>query len=125
MAYNVTIDFASKELSGKDKVMLKDLTNATPLERCVDGADSFVIRPDFYALLSVHNDKAKNNTDYKVCIIMDVQGNKFKTGSESFISAFTSIMEDMADCDEAWELSVYGLPSKNYAGKNFLTCSVI
>ena len=125
MAYNVTISKASRDLSPKERVMLKDLTNATPLERCVEGDVEFQISPDFYAILNVHNDKAKNDKDYTVLLIMDNAGNKYKTGSESFISAFTSIMEDMADCKEEWSISIYGLPSKNYQGKRFLTCSVI
>ena len=125
MAYSTEINFTSRELSPKEKVMIKDLTNAMPLDKAVEGTDSFAISPDYYAILSIHNDKAKGDKDYTVCIIVDTTGNKYKTGSESFINAFKDIMSEIGEVDEEWELSVYGLPSKNYSGKKFLTCSVI
>ena len=125
MSYSVTIKDSSRQLSPKEKVMVKDVTNAVALDKCISDADSFVIEPDYYVTLSIHNDKAKGDKDYDILLIIDKAGCKFKTGSESFISAFVSIREDMAECNEEWSLSVYGLPSKNYSGKNFLTCSVI
>lgn len=123
--YSVTIKESSRQLSPKEKVMVKDVTNAVALDKCVADSDTFEIKPDYYVSLTIHNDKAKGDKDYDILMIIDENGNKFKTGSESFISAFTDIMGDMADCEEDWSLSVYGIPSKNYSGKRFLTCSVI
>ena len=35
------------------------------------------------------------------------------------------LYEEMKDEDEEWAIKVYRLPSKNYKGKEFITCSVI
>ena len=58
-------------------------------------------------------------------IVVDKTGNKFVTGSESFFAAFKGIFEEMGGTDEDYEIEVYRLPSKNYKGKEFLTCSIV
>lgn len=121
--YNVTIAKASKELTHKERVRMKDTTNAISLDEVTkDGA--VLIDPDFYAVLNVHNERSES-IDYTVCILVDKAGTKFRTGSPSFLSSLDEIMVDMADCDESWQLEVSRRPSKNHKGKEFLTCSVV
>ena len=121
--YNVTITKTSKELTHKERVRMKDTTNALSLDEVTkDGP--VLIDLDFYAVLNVHNEKSES-IDYTVCILVDKRGIKYRTGSPSFLTALDEIMVDMADCDEPWQLEVSRRPSKNYKGKEFLTCSVV
>lgn len=103
--------------------MLKDTTNAISLDEVTrDG--KFVLEPDFYAILDVHNERS-DDKDYTKYVIVDKAGTKLVTGSNSFITAFISIMDEMTGCDEPFSIEVYRKPSKNYKGKEFITCSVI
>ena len=121
--YSVKIQFASKELSAKERVMLKDTTGAVSLDEVTQGAP-VVIDPDFYATLMVHNEKAEDK-DYKKHIIVDKAGTRYVTGSESFMSSFVNIMEEMDGSGEEFQIQAYRMPSKNYKGKEFLTCSIV
>lgn len=121
--YNVTIVKASKELSHKERVRMKDTTNALSLDEVTQDGP-VLIDLDFYAVLNVHNEKSES-VDYTVCILVDKAGTKYRTGSPSFLTALDEIMVDMADCDEPWQLEISRRPSKNYKGKEFLTCSVV
>lgn len=121
--YNVTIVKASKELSHKERVRMKDTTNAISMDEITQDGP-VLIDLDFYAVLNVHNERSES-VDYTVCILVDKVGTKYRTGSPSFLTALDEIMVDMADCDEPWQLEVSRRPSKNYKGKEFLTCSVV
>ena len=121
--FEAKIREASKVLSAKERVKYKDTTNAVQLDEATKDAP-LVISPDFYVILDVHNERSEDK-DYVKYIIVDTTGNKFVTGSESFFTAFKSIVDEMADSGEEYEIEVYRLPSKNYKGKEFLTCSIV
>lgn len=126
--YKVTITKSSKELSVKEKIAIKDFSNATPLDTALETEnDVLLITPDFYAILSVHNEKAKDNPDYLKYVIVDKSGNKYVTGSESFFTSFVDIMDEIADAgvDEDFSIQCYKKASKNYKGKYFITCSIV
>lgn len=121
--YSVKIVNASKELSARDRVAVKDTTNAIALDDATKDSP-LVIAIDYYVELAVHNEKSEDK-DYKKYVVVDKTGNKFVTGSESFFTAMLEIMEEMADSGEDFEIQVYRMPSKNYKGKEFLTCSIV
>lgn len=123
--YSVKIREASKDLTNKQRVMIKDTSDAIRLDLEVDGGD-LLIKPDYFAVLDVHNENSKN-VDYVNYIIVDTDGKKYLTSSEAFWSTFCDIWDEMTkDCsDEEWELKCYKLDSKKYIGKQFLTCSVV
>ena len=121
--YSVKITNASKELSAKERVALKDTTNAIALDEATQ-AGKVLIEPDFCVELSVHNEKSEDK-DYTKYVIVDKSGNKYVTGSASFMSAFSGILDEMADSGEEYAIEVYRMPSKNYKGKEFLTCSIV
>lgn len=126
--YSVKILDASKELSKKERVMLKDTSDAIKLDEAIQG-EALIINPDYYVVLGVHNEKS-DNVDYKNYVIVDKDGTKYVTGSEAFWSTFEDIWCEMepepgAEDDEDWSIKCYKLDSKNYKGKQFLTCSVI
>ena len=120
--YEVTIKEVSMELTAKERIRLKDTTNAIKLDTATDEAP-LTISPKAFAILSIHNEKS-DNVDYLNYIIVDKDGNKYVTGSESFWSSFKSIWDEMETEAEEWELEIYKLDSKNYKGKKFLTCSL-
>lgn len=121
--YSVTIREVSRTITAKERVMLKDTTNAISLDEVTQGA-KFVFEPDYYAILDVHNEKSEDK-DYIKYIIVDKAGTKLVTGSESFFTSFKSIMDEMTDCEEEFSIEAYRMPSKNYKGKEFITCSIV
>ena len=121
--YSVKIVNASKELSARDRVAVKDTTNAIGLDDATKDSP-LVIAIDYYVELAIHNEKSEDK-DYKKYVVVDKTGNKFVTGSESFFTAMLEIMDEMTDTGEDFEIQVYRMPSKNYQGKEFLTCSIV
>lgn len=122
MAYTAEITKCNKELSKKERVMYKNASDCKRLDEETMKTGSLVIKPSLWLELSVHNDKAKN-PDYIQYIIVDEDGTSYLTGSENFMANFLSIAEEMEG--EPFEVEVYRKPSKNFNGKDFLTCKLI
>lgn len=124
--YTTSITESSKELSVREKIKLKDLTSAIAIDKVVEPEKPLVIAPDFYAYLSIHNEKLpENEQDYKAMVIVDKSGTKYYTGSDSAISSFVDIFDEMIDTAEPFEIEFYKRESKNYSGKHFITCSLV
>ena len=124
--YTTSITESSKELSTREKIKLKDLTSAIAIDKVVEPEKPLVIAPDFYAYLSIHNEKLpENEQDYKTMVIVDKSGTKYYTGSDSAISSFVDIFDEMIDTAEPFEIEFYKRESKNYSGKHFITCSLV
>lgn len=121
--YSVTISETSKELTARARVAVKDTTNAVPLDDATKGS-SLLIDLDYYVALDVHNEKS-DDKDYRKYVVVDKDGTKYVTGSESFFSSLVEIVEEMAGSGEDFQVEVYRKPSKNYKGKEFLTCSIV
>ena len=122
MAYTAEITKCNKELSKKERVMYKNASDCKRLDEETMKTGSLVIKPALWLELSVHNDKAKN-PDYTQYIIVDEDCTSYLTGSENFMANFLSIAEEMEG--EPFEVEVYRKPSKNFNGKDFLTCKLI
>lgn len=122
--YNVTVKEVSKELSHKERVQLMDTTSAVRLDKATANGEGVLINPDYWAVLAIHNEKSSDK-DYDNFIIVDKDGSRYVTGSKSFWSTFNDIMEEMKDSDEDFSIRAYSAPSKNYSGKNFITCEII
>ena len=127
--YSATIKETTHELSARERIMMKDTTNAMKIDTAIDESEDgkIVINPADYVVLSIHNEKSKDRKDYENYLIIDKNGDKFYTGSPSFWSSFMEIWNEMkADgSDEDFAIEVYKVPSKNYSGKDFITCSII
>lgn len=121
--YKVEIKEVSAQLSAKQRIALKDTTSAIKLDLATQEAP-VIIYPDFYAVLAIHNEKS-DNPDYENYVVVDKSGDKYVTGSQSFWSSFTEIADEMAGEDEEWGVKVYRVESKNYKGKEFITCSIM
>lgn len=124
--YTTSITESSKELSTREKIKLKDLTSAIAIDKVVEPEKPLVIAPDFYARISIHNEKLpENEQDYATMVIVDKSGTKYYTGSDSAISSFVDIFDEMIDTAEPFEIEFYKRESKNYSGKHFITCSLV
>lgn len=121
--FEAKIRESSKVLTAKERVKFKDTTNAVQLDEATKDKP-LRIAPDFYVILDIHNDHSEDK-DYVKYVIVSKEGTKYVTGSESFFSAFKAIVDEMGGTDEEYEVEVYRLPSKNYKGKEFLTCSIV
>lgn len=121
--YSVKIQYCSKELTARDRVAIKDTTNAISLDEATQSSN-VVIDIDYYAKLAVHNEYSEDK-DYEKYIIVAKDGTKYVTGSTSFLTAMEEIVDEMADSGEDFQIVVYRMPSKNYKGKEFLTCSIV
>lgn len=126
--YSVNIRETSKELTRKQTVMVKDVSDAIRLDEATQ-VEPVIIDFLLYVVLDIHNEKS-DSKDYSVYVVVDQEGQKYVTGSNSFFSALTAIVEDMEDYqaeneDDDWRLKIYRKPSKNRQGKEFITCSVV
>lgn len=124
MAFTVEVKETSKELTHKERVQITDTTDCKKLDSETQENGAIIINPAWYAILAIHNDKSEDK-DYENYVIVDKDGTRYVTGSHSFISSFLNIFKEMDGSDEEWSLKVYRVPSKNRAGKDFITCSVI
>ena len=127
--YSASIAEASRELTAKERVMFKDLGNAIKLNDLAEGAQSTgdkAIIDDVvdYAVVAIHNE-ASEDVEYNNYLIIDGAGNKYYTGSTPFWNSFKSIWDEMHDSGEKWGIQLNLIPSKNYAGKTVLTCSLV
>lgn len=126
--YSATIVESSRELTAKERVMFKDTQNARSLVEYAQeaeeaGAKAIITVAD-YVIIDVHNEKSED-VDYRNYIILDAEGEKYYTGSESFWNSFMDIYTEMKDETEAWGIQLNLLDSKNYKGKKILTCSLV
>ena len=124
--YNVSIKETSKELSTREKIRIKDLSNAVNLDAATQEVDKLIIDVDYYVLLAIHNSKSEERPDYDNIVVVAKGGGKFYTGSTSFMEALMDILDELNDAGETdCQIEVYRKESKNYKGKQFLTCSIV
>lgn len=121
--FKVLVAETSKELTAKERVMVKDTTDCVKLDEATQQG-AVTIDVDYYVVLNVHNEKS-DNKDYKNYVVVDKDGTKYVTGSTSFWSSFTNIAEEMEDVNEEYKIKVYRADSKNYKGKQFITCAIV
>lgn len=127
--YSATILDASRELTAREKVMFKDTQNAISMndfaeQAKAENAKAIIENIKDYVHITVHNDKS-DDKDYDNYIIVDGNGDKYVTGSQAFWNSFMNIYEEMKNETEPWSIQLNLIPSKNFKGKNVLTCSLI
>lgn len=120
--FKTTITRSNTELTAKQRIQLKDTADAISLNE-VTKEGAFILTPVVWAKLHVSLETDATSKEYDQIVIVDAEGQKYSTGSDSFIRSFIDICEEMEDEDEEWAVKVFRLPSKNYSG-DFLTCTV-
>lgn len=124
--YEVNIVSSTRELSPKEKIKMKDLSNSINLDNATQAQGKVVINYDYHVILEIHNEKSKDRKDYKNVVVVDKDGTKYNTGSESFLTTLEDITGEMLSAgEENFSIEVYRKDSKNYKGKQFITCSVL
>lgn len=121
--YKVEIVESTHELSARDRLKLKDTTNAVKLDSALTGEEPIIITPVDYAVLQISSDKVEE--PYSNYVVCDESGQKFITGSKSFWEAFTNIWDEMVEEIGSYQIEIYKVDSKSYAGKQFITCSIL
>jgi hypothetical protein len=122
--FNVVIEKSLKDVTKKEMLQLKDLADAVRLDQETQEHGSVMIyNIQNMVKMFLVSDDPKNPKEYAKTVITDTEGNRFVTGSESFARRAWEIADDMAG--EEFGLKVYRRPSKNYPGRDFLSCSVI
>lgn len=122
--YTVKITESSIELSAKDRIRMKDTSDASSIDELTQ-TEPVRIQFGYYVILQIHNDKSESK-DYTKVVVVDKSGEKYVTGSSSFIEALRNIVEEMNDAGETeYEIKIYRKPSKNFKGKEFITCSIV
>lgn len=125
--YESKVIYVSKEVSAKERIMLKDVSDCESLDSLTDDGQAIMLNPDYYAHIEIHNEKS-DNKDYTVTVVVDKDGTRYKTGSESFVRTMVDMLSDARELEasgEPWSLKVYKKPSKNHSGKGFITCSIV
>lgn len=127
--YSATIIESSRELTPKERVMFKDLGNANKLndmaeEALASDTKAIIGKIKGFVVVSIHNESAETE-DYENYVILDDAGEKYYTSSKAFWNSFKSIWDEMKEADEDWGIQLNLIPSRNYAGKKVLTCSLI
>ena len=134
--FETTIIKASKELTVKEEIKLKDISDAISIDTASQEADfngsKLRINVLFYAVLSIHNEAAKDKDYDNILIIAKNEenpnewGERYTTGSTTFIEKFEEIYGDMTEAgEEEIVIEVIRKDSKNYAGRQFITCTVV
>lgn len=124
--YNVKILDTHRDMSVPETIKSKDFSNMIGLDEAVD-SDPIIIKPLNYVELLVHNDFSEDKEYTKY--VIQTEDEYYVTGSTSFNNAILQIISDYKDAglnffEEGVGIKVYKLPSKNYSGKKFLTCSL-
>lgn len=117
---------SSKELTAKERVAIKDTTNAISIDEVTAAEGKLIIDYSFHVIIDIHNEHS-DNKDYVKCVVVDKAGTKYVTGSESFRNALVEIVNEMTEAGEGDNIQIecYRKESKNYKGKTFITCSLI
>jgi hypothetical protein len=122
--YKAMVEDASWTMTAREKLRYTDLTDAIQLDEATQSGD-VIIDVDKWAVINVHNEKS-DTVDYMKYVIIDKDEQVFVTGSESFWKSFVQIYEVMSDEGETtYSIKVYRRESKNYKGKDFITCRII
>lgn len=122
--YKATVKEASWEMSPREKLRYTDFTDVIQIDEATQAGD-IIIDVDKWAVINVHNEKS-DTVDYVKYVIIDKDDQVYVTGSESFWNSFKQIYEVMSEEGETvYSIKVYRRESKNYKGKDFLTCRII
>lgn len=119
--YKATIIETSREFTARERLFIKDTSTAFKLDS-LEADQELSFRPVDYAILNVESPKAEK--PYETYVVVDEDGNKYVTGSESFWKSFKEIWDEMYNEAEEYKVKVYKKESKNYQGKMFITCTI-
>lgn len=125
--YGVVITDSSRELNAVERLKFKDTNDAKNIDDIIAGEVTFLeLKVAEWVMLKVHNESSETK-DYNVLLLVSENGDKYKTGSKSFIDSFSDINDELIDDGiniSDVNIKAYKKPSKNFANKSFLLCSI-
>lgn len=116
--YSAEITTASRELSKKEKVKYKDVSNMTSIGEVLNTLDELELKPITLCTVHVHNENAKGkdaNKDYDLLVIEDHEHNLYKAGSESLYNALVDIWNELEG--EEFTVKIFKRQSTNNSGQ--------
>ena len=121
-AVKTTLTYANCELSAREKIKMKDISDSRPISELQTGD---IITVDVWALVQVHNENL-DEQDYQNLIIKTPQGEKYHSSSNRFFLVVDGIQSELDDAGEsgAFDIRVVKKQSKNNSGQ-FLTCALV
>lgn len=123
--YSAKIVSATRELSAKERVAVKMFIGAEQLDELTQRDENGVlIDIDYVVVVEVYNEKS-DNKNYIKYVYVDNDGSMYISGSETLYRTYEEIAEEMEDSHEPWSIKVIRKESKNYKGKDFLTCMLV
>lgn len=124
--YNTKVVSTSREITAQEKFLIKDFNDAIGLDSVVTDSEGIILDIDIIAEVQVHNEHAKDDKDYTTIVIITTDGTKYTTSSNSVRDAISDIMDECKEEGiEDYKLKIFKKPSKNYAGKSFMTASIV
>ena len=118
------IETSFTDLTSKQRVILKDTTNAVKIDDVVTPDNPLVLDICDYAVIQIHNENS-DDKEYKQYMYITTDGMKYVSGSVSLFTSFLDIYDEMKDSNEEYQIKIYKMPSKNYTNKHFITCSIV
>lgn len=121
-AVKTTLTYANCELSAREKIKMKDISDSRPISEMQTGD---IITVDVWGLVQVHNENL-DDPDYQNLIIKTSQGEKFHTSSNSFFLSLDDIQSELDSAGEtgSFDIRIVKKQSKNNSGQ-FLTCALV
>lgn len=115
-----------KDLNFRERARLVKLAGEKKIDKelAISENKKLTIKPDYYAVLEVHNPSAENE-DYS--ILCFVCGDELYTSSsETLKDSYLELLELAKESNESLDfpIEIYGVPSKNYSGREFFTCTI-
>lgn len=125
MAYKAKVVGATKELTARDRIRMKNFSDFIQLDEATE-TEAVLIDIDYVATVHIENDKS-DNPEYNKQVYVDKNGQGYVSGSETLYRQFQDIYEEMKEegLEDEVTIKVYKSPSKNYKGKSFLTCNLV
>lgn len=124
--YKVEILGGSREFSKLERISLKDTSDVVSIvDAC--GDDRLEITVVDYVILHIINPHSKKEKEYDKFVLITDEGDRYVTGSESFIDTFMNIWEEMQDEPGVIypvTIQCFVKESKNNP-QGFLTCRLV
>lgn len=123
--FKAEVIYSSKELTAKERIQIKDTSDCIGIDE-ESQTGTVQIEVDYFAAIKVHNEHAENK-DYTKYVIKDKSGVSYATSSTSFWRAFKDIYDELKaeNLENEMVVKVIRKPSKNYKGKDFMSCVLV
>lgn len=121
--YKAVIERGSRDFTARERLKMKEFSDAIRIVDFVQTENPVITVVD-WAVVHVTNANAKRDTDkeYIKFLIIDKDGIKYTTGSQSIID---SVIDFWTELDgEELTIKFVSRPSKNYDG-NFITAVIV